>query len=556
MNQTIPAKAPGLLSTHSAAGSRVPRPRVKWVSRVAVPAFALAAVGGLLGWATRDAWLPARAVDVVSVMILPAGGASAQPSAAAAGAETAGPPSVPDPAPAAGDTRAGATAAPGPVVAQASGWIEPDPYPTYVSALAGGIIEAIHVLEGDEVSSGQAIATLVADDARLADEHAAASVATARAELEAAEARLAAARREWENPFDEVRAVETTAAELAETRSELARLDSRVRREQALLDELKVVRDLVAEGYEKGAATQLERANSRLRVEAQAAQLASTKELKPILAARVERLAAKLRAAREDRRLRIAEKRELDEARAAVSAAEAALARAGARRGETRLRLKRMQVVAPSPGRVMRLLKAPGDKLMVDGDQPRSAQVAGLYDPNSLQVRVDVPLADAAKVRPGQQATVVADILPDREFDGRVTRIVREADIQKNTLEVKVAIEQPDDLLTPEVLARVKFHAPAGEPGAPAADSTAERLYVPAGLVSGGPETGVVFVVDAAAGAARRREVSLGGRRGGWVQVREGLRPGDRLVAADPSGLTDGERVRVRGESRKYDRSE
>ena len=66
-----------------------------------------------------------------------------------------------------------------------------------------------------------------------------------------------------------------------------------------------------------------------------------------------------------------------------------------------------------------------------------------LYDPKRLQVRVDVPLADAAKVRVGQQAKVVVGVLPDRTFDGEVTRVVHEADIQRNTLQVKVAHHRP-----------------------------------------------------------------------------------------------------------------
>lgn len=547
MNRTACPPVADQLAESRPEASRIPPPRVKWVSRVVIPAGALLAVAALLAWATRDAWLPARTVQAVSVMILPADvPAAGSPGPAAAAAAGAEPPAAASPAP---------PAEPGPILAQASGWIEPDPYPTYVTALAGGIIETIHVLEGDQVQPGQRIATLVDEDARLADDHAAAAVDAAQAQLQSAQARLSAARRDWKHPIDQVRAVETTAAQLAETRAELARLDSRIRREQALLDDLQAVRTSVEEAFADRAATEVERDRTRLQVDAQAAQLASIRELQPVLAARVKRLTAELHAAREDRRLRIAEKRELDEAEAAVAAAQAALAQARARRAETQLRLKRMTVVAPSRGRVMRLLKAPGDKLMVRVDNPRSAQVAGLYDPNDLQVRVDVPLADAAKVHLGQPATVVADTLPDETFRGQVTRIVREADIQKNTLEVKVAIDQPEELLTPEVLARVKFHA---EPSRTVARSepASQRLFVPADLVGQGPGGPFVFIVDELSKSARRRQVTLGARRDDWLQVRTGLRPGDRLVAAPPDELSDGQRLRIRGQARVEDGSE
>jgi hypothetical protein len=45
------------------------------------------------------------------------------------------------------------------------------------------------------------------------------------------------------------------------------------------------------------------------------------------------------------------------------------------------------------------------------------------------------------------------------------------------------------------------------------------------------------------------RMLTLGGRViDGWVEVTEGLRPGDRLIVGDPPGLKEGVRVRVTGE--------
>ena len=57
---------------------------------------------------------------------------------------------------------------PSTVVAQASGWVEPDPYPIYVTALSDGVIEKLLVLEGDKIEADQVIAEMVDDDARLA----------------------------------------------------------------------------------------------------------------------------------------------------------------------------------------------------------------------------------------------------------------------------------------------------------------------------------------------------------------------------------------------------
>ena len=52
-----------------------------------------------------------------------------------------------------------------------SGWIEPDPFPIHVTSLYSGVVNEVHVFEGQKVAKGQLIATLVEEDARLAFLH-------------------------------------------------------------------------------------------------------------------------------------------------------------------------------------------------------------------------------------------------------------------------------------------------------------------------------------------------------------------------------------------------
>ena len=48
---------------------------------------------------------------------------------------------------------------------QASGWVEPDPYPVAVTALTEGVVAEVLVLEGQAVKKGQTVARMVSDDA-------------------------------------------------------------------------------------------------------------------------------------------------------------------------------------------------------------------------------------------------------------------------------------------------------------------------------------------------------------------------------------------------------
>jgi multidrug efflux pump subunit AcrA (membrane-fusion protein) len=213
-----------------------------------------------------------------------------------------------------------------------------------------------------------------------------------------------------------------------------------------------------------------------------------------------------------------------------------------------------MEVRSPADGIVMQRLAEPGAKLVMNMDDPRSAQAVRLYDPKRLQVRVDVPLADAAKVGVGERAQVVVGVLPDRTFSGHVTRVVNEADIQKNTLQVKVAIEGPSPELKPEMLARVRFvgnaKAASTQPSDAHAAASGQTVYAPLALVHRHGSEATLWVVDAARSVAVHKSVALGRhQQDGWVAVTAGLAPGDQIIAADEHDLTDGQRIRVEREA-------
>lgn len=490
------------------AGSGPP-PRRRWTTRFIIPGAILAGAAGILAFTARGALRPAVAVRIV-------------PAVARAGVQSVG------------------TA-----VVQAPGWVEPDPFPVAVTSLADGIVDEVLVLEGQPVKAGQVVARLVLDDARLALEGAEAELRERQAALETARALAAEAQQNWDTPIELRRKVATAEAMLAEKQAELARWPAEVESEKARLAELTDAHERVknVRAESQGALSEQELVRARQQMEAQRAVLASAETRKPVIEAQVRNLEAEVQAARQDLELRITDTRALAQAKAGLSAAEAAVGRAIAARDEARLRLDRMEVRSPIDGIVMVRMVQPGSKLMLNADMPTSAQVARIYDPKKLQVRVDVPLGDAAKVHVGQAAEVVVGALPDRTFAGEVTRIVHEADIQKNTLQFKVAIREPAAEIKPEMLARVKFLAPASRPAETAA------IFVPQRLLQSGDRGTAVWLFDQTRGVAELRAVVPGTARvDDWIEVREGLRPGDWLIADPPADLQPGTAVRAAGD--------
>jgi len=433
----------------------------------------------------------------------------------------------------------------GAVTVQAAGWLEADPYKSYVTALTDGIVREVLVLEGERVQKDQIVARLVDEDARLAMERLSAQVREREATVTAARADLVAAETEWENPVERQKAVQVGAAQLGESKATLEQLSAEIALEEAQLVLAKSDHDRRVALYSSNSISEAEMVRFRSQFLAQQAKLGATRMKHASVKETVAKYEADLKAAKDHMALRSEERRKLDRAHATVLQEEALLAQATTAFIEAKLRLERMEIRSPIDGVVMGRLTEPGSKVVIMSDNPGSARVLSLYDPSRLQVRVDVPLAEAAKIGVGQATEIVAEVLPDRTFSGAVTRVLHEANIQKNTLEVKVSITDPDPRLRPEMLARARFLAKTEA----AAGGERQRVFAPEGAVRnlGGDATAwVVGDLNGDRGIATSRSVKVGHTRNtGWIEVLEGLQAGDLVITRTPVELTQGDRVKV-----------
>jgi multidrug efflux pump subunit AcrA (membrane-fusion protein) len=389
----------------------------------------------------------------------------------------------------------------------AAGWVEARPTPVLVAALAEGIVEKLLVVEGQEVKAGQPVAQLIDADARLA--------------VRAVEAELEMRKAERDAALADVDIL------LAQKETELADLPfqrrATVARAQLALQDFEgksKAPGAVSEIALRAADRELESANAGV-------DQLKTRELR--LKREVETLTAKRKT-----NLQVAEAR-LEQARVALETAN--------------LRLKRMVVTAPISGRVLGLIARPGMRLMgfTAGSPQDASSVVSLYDPASLQVRADVRFEDLPRVLPGQPVSIETPAVAGK-LEGVVLRLTSQANIQKNTLEVKVSIKDPPSVLGADMLVQATFLAlPSAETRPPETDSL--RLFVPRQLVEVGEQGSTTWIADQAAGVARRRPIKLGQEAaGGLVEVTEGLTPADKLISGGHEGLRDGQRVAVTGE--------
>ena len=373
------------------------------------------------------------------------------------------------------------------VAFQAAGWIEADPWLVRATALVSGVVAEVLVLEDEAVVAGQPLARLDPGDLRLARRRAEAAVVAAEAAVTQAQA-------------DRVQA----QAGHEQWRARLAVAEARVAEVAEILERQEAGGPAVSAGLA---------AQTRRQMDSARAAVAAVRAEEGVIAA-------------------------------GITVAQARVAVASARRDEVmvsvdqaRLNEARLVVTAPVAGRIQRLHAYPGRKQMLGGDNPLSATVADIFDPQRLQVRVDVALVDAADLHVGQRARIAIDVLGERRLPGTVTRLAGQADIARNTVQAKVRLDQGDERLRPEMLARVQFLGQA-EDTRPESATVKLQVQVPYSALDGD----ALWLIEE--GRLRRLQVGSLSREGAWVVV-DGVLPGALVVDRPAPDLHDGQRVQA-----------
>lgn len=163
--------------------------------------------------------------------------------------------------------------------------------------------------------------------------------------------------------------------------------------------------------------------------------------------------------------------------------------------------------------------------------------VGTIVDMESLEVGVDVNEAYIAQVKPDMPCEAVLDAYPDWRIPARVVAVIPSADRGKATVKVRVALEQKDERVVPDMGVRVSFLA---------AKPKAEAKPVPGVLLP--PESVVerngaqaVFVVQE--NRVEQRVVKLGSDVGKFRLATEGVKAGETVVLSPPAELKQGSTV-------------
>ncbi len=483
------------------------------LTRYVLPLVLLFGFLSLVGWAARDIVFPPKPVTVVPVISTTA-----------------------------------AVRREGTPLFKAAGWVEPRPTPVRVAALAPGVIESLLVVEDQPVEAGEPIAVLVKDDAQLAFQRALADRKLQRAELEKAKAVSQAAETKWRNPVHLEAPLGEAEALLAKVETQLKNLPFELQR--ALAGEVAAYKDYQGKIKAKGVVSGIQIDFAKSKLDSAKALVEELRHRNDSLEREQAALSHRRDALKAQLKLLADEIQAKESAKALVEAAQARLDQAEVALAEAKLRLDRMTIRAPVAGRIFRLVTHPGAKVgggMAQMHGHDGSTVVTMYRPDLLQIRVDVRFEDIPKIRLGQPVEIDNPALSSPRF-GKVLFISSEADIQKNTLEVKVEIPDPPSVFKPEMLVDVTFLAPK-EPEQTSDPSQELKLYLPKQLLAKGEGGPYVWVADQSAGVARKTKVQVGATgANGLVEITQGLNVSSRVISAGTDGLNDGDRILIAGE--------
>jgi RND family efflux transporter MFP subunit len=438
---------------------------------------------------------------------------------------------------------------PGAVLFQAPGWIEPRPSAIKVTALTSGILDELLVVAGQSVTKGQIIGRLNEMDIQLQVEHQRNLLAVREAELARAIAEREAATLRWEQPLHLEAALADAESELAKSRTQLAQLPYLIEATETKLRFAKQNWELKQQTHGSVPQRTIDLAHQEF--------LTTTSELNELqnrvssLQTEIESLQNKQRILKKQLELRIDEQQQMKEAQAKAQTAQALLEEAKIQLKQAELKLSRTKIYAPLSGRILSIVALPGTGLG-DSDIHGKSTVVEMYDPQSLQVRADVRLEDVPRLTIGQPVEVKTASV-NRVIQGRLLQPTSQANVQRNTLEVKVELIDPPETVKPEMLVTATFLAPdLPADSAEEMDTQSEVLLLPTPLIQSDGDSKYVWIVDAQQLAQQQRIEVGAALEGSLMEIKSGLQITDKVIVTGADQLRPGSRVVVTGEDRNF----
>ena len=203
------------------------------------------------------------------------------------------------------------------------------------------------------------------------------------------------------------------------------------------------------------------------------------------------------------------------------------MARRDATLGIAKKRLGDTTIRAPFPGVVAKRWVNAGEYVK------ENTGVFSLVALDPLKYTGTVPERFAPDVKPGQRIELSVEAYQRQVFPGQVTRVSPAVEVQTRSLALEGRVANADGRLRPGFFAKgaVLSRRESGVPFVPA-----EAVVYFVGISK-------VFVVGN--GKVEERLVKAGMRQGAWIEIADGVKPGETVAVSNLSQLFNGAPVTV-----------
>lgn len=161
--------------------------------------------------------------------------------------------------------------------------------------------------------------------------------------------------------------------------------------------------------------------------------------------------------------------------------------------------------------------------------------ITTLDDDSVMKLDFSVPSVYLSALKPGLEITATSNAYPNLNFQGTVASIDSQIDPQTRSIAVRALIPNNDRLLRPGLLMRIDLYK-----------NPRQTLIVPEEAIV--PEGRKSFVYTVENSKAIKKEVTIGTRRPGQVEIIEGLDASMFVIVHGTLNVTDGAQVEVIGE--------
>ena len=193
-----------------------------------------------------------------------------------------------------------------------------------------------------------------------------------------------------------------------------------------------------------------------------------------------------------------------------------------------RTRLDNARIISPLTGVVIKRYVQAGTF------SKAGSPIFAVADTSTLLAKAMVGEAQIAELSVGTPVKIRLNALQGQEFKGVLTRLSPSASVPTRTFTAEVSIPNPDHTL------KVGMYANAYIGG----QVRKNVLAVPEGALVLREDQKTVFVV-LSDNKVMQRVLKLGDAAGGWVEVKDGVKEGERIVVAGQHKLKDGLSVRL-----------